>query len=182
MYGRKKKERIVCSVDGKILRQQYLNRKERFENTIYNLMVGPKTYKVLPRQPAIHPVFPPVKLLSVRFLKYRPGKTKFPLPVKVVGDDESLAVKRGALVLPIARRVPCVGLEGLGYNLPDHIEVDVSNIKVGQKVRLGDPVVKVPKDIKPLVGDDFLLYTVHGPGRTTIFDEDIAGTGTAEGE
>lgn len=78
------------------------------------------------------------------------------VPLRFIGEDSCVGVKKGGVV---THNLVDVEVSCLPASLPDHIDVDLSSIDVGESVHLSDLSV----------GDDVELYAlVHGGGQDLV--------------
>lgn len=100
-------------------------------------------------------------------------KSTFEVDVKIVGEAEGVKLYGGILdVVVHALSIRC-----LPGDLPDHIEVDVTHLAVGQNLRVSD--LKLDSDKIEVLGDpDKVIVTVGAP-RT---EEPVATETVAEPE
>ncbi|GAB3893257.1 50S ribosomal protein L25/general stress protein Ctc [Spirosoma agri] len=93
-------------------------------------------YRAVLQESQFHPVSD--VLLHVDFLQITDGKSiKVAVPVRLVGTAPGVQ-KGGKLVT----RVRKLRVKGLVENIPDFIDVDVSDLDLGKSVRVGQIVVK----------------------------------------
>lgn len=101
-----------------------------------NLSLGNKTYSSILQEVQRHPVTD--KIVHVDFLELVPGKAvKTSLPVRVTGNSEG--VKAGGRLSINYRKVRIFGKPEA---LPNDITVDITNLKIGDMVRVRE--VSVP--------------------------------------
>ncbi|MBM3429182.1 MAG: 50S ribosomal protein L25 [Bacteroidetes bacterium] len=101
-----------------------------------NLSLGDKTYSSILQEVQRHPVTD--KIVHVDFLELVPGKAvKTSLPVRVTGNSEG--VKSGGRLAINYRKVRIFGKPEA---LPNDITVDITNLKIGDMVRVRE--VSVP--------------------------------------
>ncbi len=117
-------------------------RKEEFHSSILDLDVAGKTESVLLRAVQWHPYKPLV--LHVDFQRVDASQ---PIHVKVplhfINGDVSPAVKlNGAIINHVMNEIEIVTLPG---NLPQFIEVDLTNLDAGQSLHVSD--IKLPEGV-----------------------------------
>lgn len=96
------------------------------------LTVDGKKYKCILQDVQFHPVNE--QILHVDFLELLDDKiVKIEIPVKLVGTAVGV-IKGGKLVTKLKK----VTVKALPANLPDFIEVDVTNLEVGKSVKVSD--------------------------------------------
>ncbi|HWZ21381.1 MAG TPA: 50S ribosomal protein L25/general stress protein Ctc [Cytophagaceae bacterium] len=96
------------------------------------LTVDGKKYKCILQDVQFHPVNE--QILHVDFLELNDDKiVKIEIPVKLVGTAVGV-IKGGKLVTKLKK----VTVKALPANLPDFIEIDVTNLEVGKSAKVGD--------------------------------------------
>jgi large subunit ribosomal protein L25 len=142
---------------------------------IYDLDLGDKGKKKAVVQDAqFHPVTD--KVLHVDFLEAMDGKElTVSLPIRTTGA--AIGVRNGGRMAFPNRSIK---VKGEPKDLPDAITIEVGNVKIGQKIRVGD--LKLP-GLKILASDDMVLFAVR-MARGAIEDEatEEEGAEGAEGE
>lgn len=93
---------------------------------------GGKTVKALVQDAQFHPISGAT--IHADFKELVPGQpVKVSLPVKVVGN--SAGVRAGGKLKQILRKLR---VKGMPENLPDYVEVDITNVNIGQSFRVGE--------------------------------------------
>jgi large subunit ribosomal protein L25 len=91
---------------------------------------GGKTVKALVQASQFHPVTDAT--LHADFLELIPGQpVKVNLPIKTVGN--SVGVRAGGKLKEILRKLR---VKGMAEDLPDFIEIDITNVNIGQSFRV----------------------------------------------
>jgi large subunit ribosomal protein L25 len=128
-----------------------------FLTTLFNVDVGGEKIRVIPRDYQLDVVrdFP----MHVDFLRLGEGATiRVNIPVHVKGQDVSPGIKAGG-ALNLVRHA--VEFTVLADNIPEFIEIDVSNAKLGDSIHISS--VKLPEGAKPVISDrDFTIATIAG--------------------
>ncbi|HIB78492.1 MAG TPA: 50S ribosomal protein L25 [Flavobacteriales bacterium] len=118
-----------------------------------------------------HPVTD--RIVHVDFLEVIPGKpVRVNLPVRAEGT--ALGVINGGRMEILFRRLPVMGLF---ENLPDALSADVSHLKIGDSMRIGDINLE---GCRILLNDDVLLFACKRT-RLALVEETELGEGE-EGE
>lgn len=117
-------------------------RKEAFHSSILDLEIGGKAQKVLLRDYQMHPFKPLV--LHIDFQRVSATeKVHMRVPLHFINADTSAAVKlQGAVVSHISTELE---VSCLPADLPEFIEVDLSNIEVGHGIHAKD--LTLPKGV-----------------------------------
>ncbi len=110
-----------------------------FMTTTFDLDIDGVTERVIPRDYQLDRVKD--RPLHVDFLRLKKGqKIDVEIPVHTVGQETSPGLKQGG-VLNIVRHV--VELNVAADAIPEHVEIDVSKLEIGESVHLSD--VKLPR-------------------------------------
>jgi|688.fasta_scaffold546968_1 large subunit ribosomal protein L25 len=132
-------EMIPCIIYGGASPVHFSAELAELKNFIYspevyfaNIDIDGTTYKGVMKEVQFHPVTD--DLHHVDFFEVKEDKkVKISLPVKVVGN--SIGVRSGGRLAINVRKLE---VEALPKDLPDFIEIDISNINIGDKVRIAD--------------------------------------------
>ena len=101
------------------------------ETFIVNLEVDGKVTPSVIREMQFHPVTD--KVLHVDFLRVSDDKpVEVALPIRTVGTSKG--VLAGGKMVPLARRIM---VRGIASQLPEYVEVDITNLELGQTVTVG---------------------------------------------
>jgi large subunit ribosomal protein L25 len=149
-----KPQATPIAVDPKALMN--ILRGESGVNTLIGLKVGTEEVKVLMREYQVDPLTR--RLLHVDFYRLAMDKllvVKVPVTVK----GEAKGIKQQGGLLDIVHRE--IEVECLPADIPEHIEVDVTELMLGQAIRLRD-VASDPK-WKPVTDGDVMLVHVVAP-------------------
>src|SRR5216683_1110957 len=146
---------LPISVEDRELRQRIL--AGRFLTTIYDIDLGGKKHRVIPRDFHLDPVrdFP----VHVDFMRLGEGATiRVSVPLHVVNGETAPGVKRGGTVNIVTHSID---LECSVDNIPQYIEADVSSLEISYSLHLSD--VKLPAGVKSLAREDATLVTIVPP-------------------
>eukprot|EP00271_Cylindrocystis_brebissonii_P023391 TRINITY_DN9684_c0_g2_i1.p1 TRINITY_DN9684_c0_g2~~TRINITY_DN9684_c0_g2_i1.p1 ORF type:complete len:280 (-),score=26.34 TRINITY_DN9684_c0_g2_i1:263-1102(-) len=116
-------------------------------------IAGPLTRRerVLPRQVHLHAGSD--ELLNITFVRATPGsRIKVHVPLVFIGEDACVGIRKGGWLNTIKRSVL---LECSAEAIPQSIEVDLSNLNVGQKVLFKD-LPGIGGDVRLMVKDETL--------------------------
>ena len=167
IYGQKEEPEAIA-LDSNILRR-HLN-TGRFQTTLYDIDVGGKKIRVLPRDIQFDPVrdFP----LHVDFLRLAAdSKIAVEIPVRFINEEESPGLKRGG-ILNIVRHE--IELECPATAIPDEIVVDLTGLDIGDSLHVSS--VTLPDGASPTITDrDFTIATIASPGGLTEEEEEEEG-------
>lgn len=99
---------------------------------LVNLIVDGKNYNAVMKDLQFHPVTD--RLLHIDFMQVIEGKpVVMDIPLQITG--ESSGVKAGGK-LRVKRRT--LKVKGLVEDLPEHLSIDITDIGIGQSVKIGD--------------------------------------------
>jgi large subunit ribosomal protein L25 len=148
-------------------------------NTLIGLRVGDEDVKVLTKEYQLDPISH--KLLHVDFYRIAMDKLlTVTVPVSVKGEPKGVKTQGG--LLDIVHRE--VAIECLPADIPEHIEIDVTELALGQAIRLRD--VATDPRWKPATDPDIMLVHVVAPRavatETPAEGAAAATPGTAEPE
>lgn len=131
-------------------------RSESGVNTLIGLKVGDEDVKVLMREYQVDPVSR--KLLHADFYRIAMDKL-LTVTVQVTVKGEAKGIKQQGGLLDIVHRE--VEIECLPADIPEHLEIDVTELMLGQAIRLRD-VATNPK-WKAVTDPDVMLVHVVAP-------------------
>ena len=173
VYGGEDSAGIPVTVDPKALLEIF--HSESGVNTLIDLSVdGGKSGQVLVKEFQIHPTRN--ELLHVDFYRLALDK-KITVSVPIILKGESLGVKQqGGLVDFIQRDVQ---VECMPTEIPEKIEVDISELMIGQGVRLREVSGDLPWS--PVTDPDTLLVHVIAPKVEEEKEDEEAAEGEVDG-
>jgi large subunit ribosomal protein L25 len=163
LYGRGL-DALPLAVDAKAMHSAL--HTEAGANVLVNLQLDGKRYLAVPREIQRHPIRG--TLLHVDFVNVaRDVEITADVPIHLVGDARG--VKMGGL---IEHHLWEVKVEALPSKVPPSIEVDVSELDIGQQVRVED--LQAPEGAQILTGPEEIVVSVVEP--------QVAQPATEEGE
>jgi len=114
---------------------------EAFYSSLLSLELGGESERVVLRDIHRHPAKP--FILHMDLLRVKKGEAlRMHVPLHFMGEEDSPGVKAGGV--PMHNMVE-VEIECLPRHLPEYIEVDVSNLDVGDSVHLSK--LQMPEDV-----------------------------------
>jgi large subunit ribosomal protein L25 len=149
-----KPQATPIAVDPKVL--MGILRGESGVNTLIGLKVGSEDVKVLMREYQVDPLTR--RLLHVDFYRIAMDKmlvVKVPVTVK----GESKGIKQQGGLLDIVHRE--IEIECLPADIPESIELDITELMLGQAIRLRD--VAASPTWKPVTDTDVMLVHIVAP-------------------
>jgi large subunit ribosomal protein L25 len=182
VYGRNLSP-VAVSVDPKDLDR--ILHSDTGHNTIFTLKYEDQATDVLIRELQRDPVGE--ELLHADFIAVSMDRTMiFDVPVEIVGTAAGVKMYGGILDLVLRE----IHLECLPGNLPDHIRIDVTDLEIGDSVRVEQLEVDTDK-VTILSDPDLTILTIAAPLVETSEDQimldkeaaepEIAGGGQPEG-
>jgi large subunit ribosomal protein L25 len=135
---------------------------------LVNLIIDGKSYNAVMKDLQFHPVSD--KLLHIDFIEVSDKKpVTINIPIKITG--ESAGVKAGGK-LRIKRR--SLRVRGLAADLPDHLNIDITKLQIGQSIKIGD----LSYDKLEIIDNKRAMVAAVAVSRVSLKEEGI----TAEGE
>jgi large subunit ribosomal protein L25 len=163
IYG-SDKEPIAISLEGKEITKYY--RKPNFIATVFELEIGEKKYKVLPKAVDLHPITDLVN--HIDFVHVNKDIQKLQVPIVYEGKERALGVKRGGFFNIIKRTIT---LLCDANNIPKNITFDVTNMYVGQSLKASD--LKLPAGASIVGKTSGVIASIIG-SRGSKSDEEAA--------
>ena len=153
-----------------------LIKKGRFLSTVFDIDVGGRVLKAIPRDVQLDPVkdFP----LHVDFQRIgADNRVRVGVPVRFVNEALSPGLKRGG-VLNIVRHE--VEVWSPANAIPEHFEIDLTGLTIGRSIHIS--AVTLPEGVAPTITDrDFTIATIAGTGGKDD-DEATAAAGAPAGD
>ncbi|MDG1287969.1 MAG: 50S ribosomal protein L25/general stress protein Ctc [Rickettsiales bacterium] len=131
--------------------------KGGLRSKLAEIKVGKETYYALAREIQAHPVSDRIE--HIDFLQVESDSVvSVAVPLKVVGTEKSIGVKRGGSINVVKHTVKLVCNP---ENIPTSIEADVSEAGIGDSIHIS--AVKLPEGVHPAIQDrDFTVVTIAG--------------------
>jgi large subunit ribosomal protein L25 len=143
------------------------------ENTVIELAVGGKTSRTLIREIQRHPF--KREFLHVDFQELVAGElVSVRIPIVLVGSPEGVRLEGGVMDQTLRE----LEIEVDPVNMPNHIDVNVENMKIGESVHVSD--LTLPAGVTALVDGDTTIVVVSAP-RAVIEEVAAAPVEGAEG-
>ncbi|GAB4142713.1 MAG: 50S ribosomal protein L25/general stress protein Ctc [Sphingomonadales bacterium] len=171
VYGDKKAPEMINIERPELIR--IINRGH-FLNSIFEIELGGKKQRVLPRDLQLHPVtdIP----LHIDLLRVSKGATVvIEVPVHFTGHGASPGLKRGG-VLNVVRHE--VEVECPADSIPEQLEIKLDGLDINDSIHIS--AVTLPPGAKPTITDrDFTIATIAPSSGAR---SEAAGEGEDEGE
>ena len=153
-------------------------RNEWFSSAILDLLVEGNRQKVLLRDVQKHPVKP--QLLHLDFLRIDEAKPiRVHVPIHFVNKEKSPAGKSAGVV--ISHNLTDVEVACLPKDLPEHIELDLINLELGDILHLSDLKLPAGVEIPELKLGKEYDHTVVSAQAVRAEVEEAPAEGAAEG-
>lgn len=133
-------------------------RSETGENTVFQVSFDSEKRNAMIKELQRHPVTD--EILHADFIQIAMDKTvRVSVPVVTVGDAVGVKTE-GGFVDFITREVE---IECLPKNIPEHIEVDISDLHLRQSLKVED--ITFPEEIKLISDPDTILVLIEVPSK-----------------
>jgi large subunit ribosomal protein L25 len=154
-----------------------LIKKGRFLSTVFNIDVGGRVLKAIPRDVQLDPVkdFP----VHVDFQRIgADNRVRVGVPVRFINDALSPGLKRGG-VLNIVRHEVEVWCPA--DKIPELFEIDLTGLAIGRSMHIS--AVALPEGVTPTITDrDFTIATIAGTGGKDDDEAPAAAAGAPAGD
>jgi large subunit ribosomal protein L25 len=154
---------------------------EAFFSHILELSVDGKSEKVVVKDMQRHPARRAV--LHMDFLRVSDKEAiRMQVPLHFIGEDVAPGIKTGGGIA--SHLMTDVEISCLPADLPEFLEVDMSNLEIGDSLHLSD--ISLPKGVEIVElthGEehDSAIANIHMP-RAVVEEEVVEGEGEGEGE
>lgn len=160
IYG-KNKENIVASIEEKAITKRY--RQPLFLSQIFEIEVGGKKVKALPKSIDLHPITELVSHVDFVYLNEADSNQELYMPIQYINKDKSIGIKRGGYFNTVKRTIK---ISCPVKNLPSSLQFDLSNAKIGDSIKASQ--LKLPEGAKLLINPDFVIASIIGKkGKST---------------
>lgn len=143
------------------------------ESTVIELAIGGKTSRTLIREIQRHPF--KREFLHVDFQELVAGElVTVRIPIVLVGTPEGVRLEGGVMDQTLRE----LEIEVDPVNMPNHIEVNVENLKIGESVHLSD--ITLPTGVTAMAEGDMTIVVVSAP-RAVVEETPAVAAEGAEG-
>lgn len=158
------KEPVQVTLEGKAVRKALEN--EAFYSQVLNLDVDGATTEVILKDMQRHPAKEFAMHMDFLRIDANSAVTTH-VPLHFINEDSCAGVKAGGAI--VHARVE-LEIKALPHNLPEHITVDMSKVKIGQHVHLAD--LKIPGGVEVVShGQDLDIASVQATRASTEVEE-----------
>jgi large subunit ribosomal protein L25 len=134
---------------------------------LVSLNIDGKNYRAVMKDLQFHPVSD--KLLHIDFIQVIENKpVTINIPIKITGV--SPGVKAGGK-LRIKRR--SLRVKGMAEDLPDHLNIDISKLQIGQSIKIGD----LSYDKLEIIDNKRAMVASVAVSRVSLKEEELAPEG-----
>lgn len=134
---------------------------------LVNLNIDGKNYKAVMKDLQFHPVSD--RLLHIDFIQVIDKKpVTINIPIKIIGV--SPGIKAGGK-LRIKRR--SLRIKGMAEDLPDHLNIDISKLQIGQSIKIGD----LSYDKLEIIDNKRAMVAAVAVSRVSLKEEELAPEG-----
>ncbi|MBD2613472.1 MAG: 50S ribosomal protein L25/general stress protein Ctc [Nostoc sp. ZfuVER08] len=165
LYGHKGTESISLTIDAKTVER--LLKRASVNNTLIDLKVTdvPWQGQALIRELQVHPAKGTPYHLSF-FAVAGHGDTTVEVPLRFVGDAIGVKQEGGVLDTVVTElQVSCAP-----ENIPEVIEIDVANLKIGDTLHISD--ISFPQGVTPLAESERVILSVLPPQINAAAEEE----------
>lgn len=147
------KEPLSIAIEEKEITKYY--RKPQYISQLFELEIGQKKFKVLPKAIQLHPITDIVSHVDFVFLESK--MQKMHVPVVYANKETCLGVKRGGYFNTVKRFLTIICPVA---NLPRKIEIDVTSMPIGASLKAKD--APLPEGAKLLENPNFVIASIVG--------------------
>ncbi|MBJ04623.1 MAG: 50S ribosomal protein L25/general stress protein Ctc [Flavobacteriales bacterium] len=151
----RKEDNVPCVIyGGKETPVHFYAHSNEFRKIVYtpnvyliDIVIEKQNIKAIMGDIQFHPVTD--KILHIDFIRIFDNK-KFKVELPIVLEGNSIGVRNGGRLALNMRRL-CI--EGLSADMPENINIDISNVKIGQAIRVSDlnldnlTIINNPNDV-----------------------------------
>lgn len=150
--------------------------KGGFQNRLYELDLGDRKQRVLPREIQLHPVTD--RPLHVDFLRLgADASITVMVPVNFINEEQCEGLRQGGILNVVRYEIE---MRCRADAIPESIVVDLSGMEMGDSIHIG--AVTLPEGAVPTISDrDFTIATIAVPS-VVVEEEAAEGEEVAEGE
>jgi len=155
VYGNKQETDLISLDPAELKRNLH---KTGFFATLFDLKMGNKTVRVLPKDVQLHPVTDiPLHADFMRISKN--SKIHVNVPVQFINETQSPGIKRGGVLNIVLHQIELICSP---ENIPNVITIDLSGLEIGDSIHISK--IKLDKNVIPAIADrDFTIATIAAP-------------------
>lgn len=172
IYGAGKPQ-VMLSIPAKELTMEY--HKQGFLSHMFDISVGKNKYRVIPKEVQIHPVTDEIKHMDFMHVD-KDTQIKVTVSIHITNEDKCRGIKQGGL-LNVTRHD--LEIYCLPDNIPESINIDVSDLNIGDNIHLKD--LKLPEGIECKL-DEFTTIVTIVAAKKAEETTDAEGEGESSSE
>ena len=170
IYGAGRPPRLLAFDHNKVIKQL---ESESFYSSILNIKVGEKSQAAIVKDIQRHPAKPIIMHMDFQRI-VEDEEIKMNVPLHFIGEEFAPGVKDGGG--KVARLSNDVEVSCLPKNLPEYLEVDISDLELDAMLHLSD--IKLPKGVEiPQLAQgpeqDHAIVSIHVIKEVVIEEEEI---------
>lgn len=170
IYGDKAAPTLISLDPRDVMREAS---KAGFFTRLYDIEVGGKTHRVLPRDIQFHPVND--KPEHIDFQRVGAStRVRVEVPVKLENVEKSPGTKRGGVVNLVRHEIELWASPG---NIPSRIVIDMAGLDIGDSVHINS--IKLPEGVKPTIARNFTVVALRAPSVSKAEEEKPAEAAAA---
>ncbi|MFM8802075.1 MAG: 50S ribosomal protein L25/general stress protein Ctc [Tagaea sp.] len=154
IYGEKAAPTLVSLDPRDVMREAS---KSGFFTRLYDLEVGGKVHRVLPRDGQFHPVDDRPEHVDFQRVGAA-SRVRVEVPVKIENADKSPGVKRGGVVNLVRHAIEVWSHPD---RIPPKIVIDLAGLDIGDSVHI--EAIKLPEGVKPTIARNFTIVAIRAP-------------------
>ncbi len=168
IYGDKQSP-VLITLDVNLI-TRYAN-KTGFFTHLFDVEIGGKKHRVLPRDCQFHPVSD--RPLHVDFLRVSANtKVRVAVPVVFTNADKSPGIKRGGTLNVVHHQVEVTCAP---HKIPEKFEINLEGRQIGDAIHLSS--IALPEGVKPTTHEkDFTIASIAVPSGVRSEAEEAAAT------
>lgn len=153
LYGNNEQPQMLAVNEREFLKE-YL--KGGIKTRLVNLDIDGKAATALVHEIALHPVSDAP--LHIDFLRVgKDTQVKVKIAVKLTGEEKAPGVKKGGVLNVVSRYIEMFCNPA---NIPHHIDIDVSNLDIGQNVHINE--LALPEGASAVDKTNFTVVSITG--------------------
>jgi large subunit ribosomal protein L25 len=170
IYGDKAAPTLISLDPRDVMREAS---KAGFFTRLYDIEVGGKTHRVLPRDVQFHPVND--KPEHIDFQRVGAStRVRVEVPIKLENLDKSPGVKRGGGVNLVRHEIEEWSNPA---TIPSRIVIDMAGLDIGDSVHIN--AIALPEGVKPTIARNFTVVALRAPSVTKAEEEKPAEAAAA---
>lgn len=172
VYGGKEAP-VSATIDPKTIQHDLATL--RFFTHVYEMNLGGKKIRVIPRDVQRHPVTDVA--MHIDFMRVKDSdKIRVHIPIHFTNEEACPGIKRGGVLNIVLHEIELNCPVG---SIPEHVELDLSGLTIGHSVSINE--LSLPKGVAPAHPErDNILATIVAP--SGLKSEEAAEGGEAESE